>query len=88
MLATLFKGLSGDRSASIVIEGHTSSEGTNEYNQSLSERRAQAIVADLVKRGIDQKRLQAVGLGETRPIAPNTDESGRSLNRRVEVKCQ
>lgn len=88
VFATLFKGLSGDRSASITIEGHTSSEGTNDYNQRLSERRAQAIVADLVKRGIDAKRLKAAGLGETRPIAPNTDESGRALNRRVEVKCQ
>jgi OmpA-OmpF porin, OOP family len=83
-----FKGLSGDRSASIVIEGHTSSEGTDDYNQGLSERRTQAIVADLVKRGIEAKRLKAVGLGETRPIAPNTDESGRDLNRRVEVRCQ
>ncbi len=88
VLATLFKGLSGDRSAAIVIEGHTSSEGTNDYNQRLSERRAKAIVDDLVKRGIDAKRLQAAGLGETRPIASNNDESGRSLNRRVEVKCR
>lgn len=88
VLATLFKGLSGDRSASITIEGHTSSEGTNDYNQRLSERRARAVVDDLVKRGIDAKRLKAVGLGETRPIASNNDESGRSLNRRVEVKCQ
>lgn len=87
VLATLFKGLSGDRSASIVIEGHTSNEGTNDYNQRLSERRAQAIVDDLVKRGIAAKRLTAVGLGETRPIAGNDDESGRALNRRVEVKC-
>ncbi len=88
VLAALFKGLSGDRSASIVIEGHTSSEGTNDYNQRLSERRAQAVVDDLAKRGIDRKRLKAAGLGETRPIAGNNDESGRSLNRRVEVKCQ
>jgi hypothetical protein len=88
VLATLFKGLSGDESASIVIEGHTSSEGANEYNQRLSERRARAVVEDLVKRGIASKRLKAAGLGETRPIAGNNDESGRALNRRVEVKCQ
>jgi OmpA-OmpF porin, OOP family len=88
VLVTLFKGLSSDRSAAIVIEGHTSNEGTNDYNQSLSERRAQAIVDDLVKRGIEPKRLKAAGLGETRPIAPNADESGRELNRRVEVKCR
>lgn len=41
-----------------------------------------------MRRGIDAKRLKASGLGETRPIAGNADEAGRSLNRRVEVKCR
>lgn len=88
VLAELYEGLSADRSAKIVIEGHTSSEGTEEYNQRLSERRAQAVVDDLVRRGIVAARLSAAGIGERRPIATNNDESGRSLNRRVEVKCQ
>ncbi len=87
VLLELFKGLDAEQSVSMVIEGHTSSEGTNEYNQSLSERRARAIVDDLVRRGIPVKRLRAAGIGEVRPIASNNDESGRSLNRRVEVKC-
>jgi hypothetical protein len=88
ILAQLYKGLAGDASSRVVIEGHTSSEGTDEYNVRLSDRRAQAVVADLVARGIARSRLTAVGAGESRPIATNSDENGRSLNRRVEVKCQ
>ncbi|MFQ5568080.1 MAG: OmpA family protein [Rhodothermales bacterium] len=87
ILAELFAGLQGDEHATIVIEGHTSSEGTEDYNQSLSERRARAVVDDLVRRGIDASRITASGKGEAEPIAPNSDENGRSLNRRVEVKC-
>ena len=49
------------------MEGHTSSEGTEEYNQRLSERRAQAVVADLVRRGLGKDRLSAAGIGERRP---------------------
>ena len=56
--------------------------------QAGDERRAQAVVADLIGRGLASQRLSAVGIGERRPIATNNDESGRSLNRRVEVKCQ
>ncbi len=88
VLAELFRGLQKDASARIVIEGHTSNEGADDYNERLSQRRAQAVVADLVGRGLASQRLTAVGIGERRPIATNNDESGRSLNRRVEVKCQ
>ncbi|MCP5114890.1 MAG: OmpA family protein [bacterium] len=87
VLALLFEGLQADADASIVIEGHTSSEGADDYNQSLSERRAQSVVEDLVRKGIDRGRIRAVGKGEAEPIAPNSDESGRSINRRVEVDC-
>ena len=88
VMAKLYQGLRSDSSASIVIEGHTSSEGTETYNLQLSERRAQAVVASLVGRGLVKGRVSAVGVGESRPIAPNTDESGRSLNRRVEIRCK
>ncbi len=88
VLAELARGLSADASASITIEGHTSSEGTEDYNQALSERRAQSVVDDLVTRGVDAARLAALGAGESRPIATNDDESGRSMNRRVEVRCR
>ncbi len=88
VLAELFEGLQADPSATIVIEGHTSSEGSDAYNQGLSERRAQSVVDDLVRRGLDAGRLTAAGKGEAEPIASNNDESGRSLNRRVEVVCR
>lgn len=88
VLEALYEGLKADRSASISIEGHTSSEGSTEYNRSLSERRAQAVVADLRRRGIAGARLNAVGVGELRPIANNGDENGRAMNRRVEVVCK
>jgi outer membrane protein OmpA-like peptidoglycan-associated protein len=88
VLVELFAGLKGDKSAKIVIEGHTSSEGSDTYNQQLSERRAASVVADLTRRGLAANRLSASGIGEARPIASNTDESGRAMNRRVEVRCQ
>jgi hypothetical protein len=88
VLARLYDGLRSDPSRSVTIEGHTSSEGSLDYNLKLSERRAQAVVADLVRRGIPTTRLAAVGIGEARPMATNADESGRSLNRRVEVGCK
>jgi len=88
VLLALYEGLKGDTSASINIEGHTSSEGSTEYNQKLSQNRANAVVADLVKRGISNKRLGALGVGEVRPIASNDDENGRAMNRRVEVVCK
>jgi hypothetical protein len=88
ILAALYDGLRADAARTIVIEGHTSSEGADDYNLRLSTRRAEAVVGELASRGIPRERLRAAGIGERRPIASNNDESGRSLNRRVEVKCQ
>lgn len=88
VLDALFAGLAKEPAQAIVIEGHTSSEGGEVYNQNLSERRAQAVVQNLVARGIAATRLSAAGVGEKRPIASNDDENGRSLNRRVEVQCK
>ncbi len=88
ILTQLYDGLQADTDTGIVIVGHTSSEGSTEYNQQLSERRAQSVVDDLVRRGIDAGRIRALGKGETSPIASNDDESGRSMNRRVEVECE
>ncbi|MEZ5558138.1 MAG: OmpA family protein [Pseudomonadales bacterium] len=68
-----------------VIEGHTDSAGTDAYNQSLSERRAQAVVQALTNSGIEGSRLSAVGYGESRPIASNATAEGRQKNRRVTV---
>ena len=88
VLQELFEALQADGSTSIVIEGHTSTEGSDTYNQDLSERRAQSVVDDLIQRGIDGGRISALGLGETSPlILPEDDEASRSINRRVEIAC-
>jgi OOP family OmpA-OmpF porin len=71
--------------AVIEIAGHTDSTGGTEFNQELSLQRAQAVRAALVERGVDPARLRAVGYGESRPIADNDTEEGRTRNRRVEL---
>ena len=69
-----------------VIEGHTDSDGAEAYNQELSQRRAQAIVDALVaNHGIARNRLEAIGYGETRPIASNDTATGKAQNRRTEA---
>jgi len=73
-------------SSDIIVEGHTCSVGSEEYNQGLSERRANAVKDFLVDQGIDEERLTAKGLGETEPIADNADKAGREQNRRVEFE--
>ena len=71
--------------SSAVIEGHTDSSGAASYNQSLSERRAEAVKEVLSKSGIDAGRLSAVGFGEERPVASNDTAEGRQRNRRVSI---
>ncbi|MDW7695593.1 OmpA family protein [Flammeovirgaceae bacterium SG7u.111] len=74
-------------SLKIELGGHTDSKGTDDYNQSLSEKRAKAVVDYLVNTsGIAQSRLTFKGYGEKEPVAPNTTEEGRQLNRRTEFK--
>jgi len=65
------------------IEGHTDSDGPPAANQTLSEKRALAVVRWLAGVGVDCKRMLPVGFGETKPIAPNTTPDGKSQNRRV-----
>lgn len=69
----------------IVSAGHTDSRGSNEYNQSLSERRANSVAKYLLSKGVIEARIEAVGFGEDNPIADNATAEGRSLNRRVEL---
>ena len=71
----------------LVIEGHTDSQNTDEFNRKLSEDRARAVVGWLVKNGVAASRLQPVGHGESRPVADNDTAEGRALNRRVEVQA-
>ncbi len=67
------------------IAGHTDSDGSDASNQDLSERRARTVIGWLVDNGIDAGRIQGTGFGETRPAAPNDTESGKALNRRVQL---
>lgn len=68
-----------------VIEGYTDSVGSETSNQSLSERRAQAVMAALVGQGVPATRLHSEGFGEARPTGSNDSADGRRMNRRVEV---
>ncbi len=68
----------------VLIEGHTDNEGTEEYNQQLSEERAKAVLDYLVDRGIPKERLDFRGYGFSRPKASNQSEEGKAINRRVE----
>jgi outer membrane protein OmpA-like peptidoglycan-associated protein len=70
----------------IDVLGHTDSVGSDEYNQRLSEQRAQAVASYLIARGVSQSRIAVRGYGETMPIADNGSEAGRAANRRVELK--
>ncbi len=70
---------------SITIEGHTDSVGSDALNQSLSEKRAEAVRSYLAGRGIPASRMTVTGLGETSPIATNDTPAGRQQNRRVEL---
>lgn len=69
----------------VDVLGHTDSSGSSSYNQALSERRAQSVANILRNEGIISERLIVRGLGENYPIADNTTEQGKSLNRRVEI---
>lgn len=69
----------------VIVQGHTDATGSEEHNQSLSERRASSVRNYLVNLGVDPDRLATMGFGETSPVASNDDESGRQQNRRVDI---
>ncbi|UNU73253.1 OmpA family protein [Moraxella nasovis] len=72
--------------AQVIVEGHTDSKGSDSYNQALSERRAASVRTALItNHGIVPNRISAQGYGETRPVADNSTEEGRTQNRRVMV---
>ena len=87
IISNLFEGLSQSGNANIQIIGHSSSEGAEDYNRDLSQRRAQSVVKALIALGLNENGISASGRGEDEPIASNDDEAGRSLNRRVEIQC-
>ena len=85
-LANLARSLSDmTNEVELLIAGHTDSVGTDEYNFTLSQRRAQSAADYLMTQGVPPARVNITGLGESEPVATNDTEQGRQLNRRVEV---
>jgi len=70
----------------VDVMGHTDSTGSETYNLDLSRRRAESVANYLVSRGVSRARLETIGYGEQYPVADNTTETGRSQNRRVEIR--
>jgi outer membrane protein OmpA-like peptidoglycan-associated protein len=87
VLQELLATLQGDPALRVELIGHTDSQGSAPYNLDLSQRRAAAVYLWLIQHGIDSGRLRSDGHGLMEPIADNETESGRALNRRVEVKA-
>lgn len=73
------------KDTNILIEGHTDSDGTEEFNQKLSESRANSVASDAKGQGVVGSRITTVGYGETQPVASNDTPEGKRLNRRVEI---
>ena len=72
----------------VIIEGHTDNRGADDYNQTLSEKRAENVLTFLVGKGVSPDRLSAVGYGKSRPVDTNETPDGRKRNRRVDLVVQ
>ena len=72
-------------STAVDVVGHASSDGPDDYNMQLSQKRALSVRDYLVAQGVSDIRIRAIGMGETQPIADNSTEEGRKANRRVEI---
>ncbi len=70
----------------IRFSGHTDNVGSDKYNQRLSERRAKAVYEWLRKAGVHPIQMEYIGYGKSRPVASNTTEEGRAMNRRIEME--
>lgn len=79
-------GLKRNPKAKVEIEGHTSSEGGEDFNQVLSAERAFSVRQYMIENGIDEDRVTATGYGYSRPRADNSTEEGRRANRRIEIR--
>jgi outer membrane protein OmpA-like peptidoglycan-associated protein len=83
-LSRLLRLLKNNPTMQVAIHGHTDNKGSDEYNQQLSDNRAKAVMDYLVNKGLDAKRIQAKGFGETQSIDTNDTADGRQNNRRTE----
>jgi len=77
--------LSQNPQTKVLVEGHTDSVGSDDYNIGLSERRARAVATELESRGIPDSQIQTLGRGKDMPVASNATPAGRQQNRRVEI---
>lgn len=84
----LASALKEDPERKVLIEGHTDSVGSDDYNQALSERRAASVQAALFERGVASSQVTTAGKGKTMPVASNDTPGGRQQNRRVEMIFQ
>ncbi len=84
-VAELARILNKYEDTDILIEGHTDSDGSDEYNMILSERRARSVATHLVENGISGVRMTVTSYGESQPVATNDTAAGKQANRRVEV---
>ncbi|MCX7877207.1 MAG: OmpA family protein [Ignavibacteria bacterium] len=85
-LKLLYRFLHANNDLVVEINAHTDNIGSDKYNQDLSEKRASSVVEYLVSLGINSERLISRGFGESQPVADNSTEEGRALNRRVEFR--
>ncbi len=85
-LNSLAKTMSSYDKTSVVVMGHTDSDGSNAYNQALSEKRAYSVASYLNNHGVAASRIKTIAFGESRPIASNATAAGKAKNRRVEIK--
>jgi len=88
VLEALAAAMKGNPKSRYLVEGHTDDRGGKDYNQKLSEQRAESVKAWLVKAGIEAARLRTAGFGLSKPAMSNDSEAGRAQNRRVEVAVE
>ncbi|MGE5364917.1 MAG: OmpA family protein [Bacteroidota bacterium] len=84
-IVKLAKILNKYKDTNVLIEGHTDSDGTDAYNQKLSERRAAAVTQYAESNGVSSSRITMKGYGESQPVASNDSPDGKRQNRRVEI---
>ena len=85
-LEEIYEILKNYPNATIVVEGHTDAKGSTDFNQALSELRAEVVVNYLVRRGLNRSQFTYIGKGESEPVATNDTPEGRKANRRVVFK--
>jgi len=81
----VIKILNDNPEMKLAIDGHTDWVGSDEFNQTLSDNRANAVKQYFISKGIDESRITSAGHGESMPIADNNSAAGRAKNRRVEM---